>query len=562
MWRGSVKKLDVRWLVACFGLLLIAGLWWLTLTQLADAERTELADAERDAQALVRLSDEHASRTLEAADQAVIFLRHRYQSQGLALDIPAELKSGLGTLDLYNLFTIVDQRGDVVLSSRPFSPMNLSDREHIRVHMRGDTGQLYVSQPVLGRVSGKWSLQLTRRINQPDGSFKGVVVVSMDPGYFIRLYREIDVGPHGVIALVGADGVMRVRRVGGEASLGQDIHASALFANILAHGHGGLTAEGPIDGRRRIYRYAKLEHFPLYVVVGIDLEDRMVNFGVRRDQALRLAIATTVLIALFSGAIIVLVAQLIARREQAVAASLAKSRFLANMSHELRTPLNGILGYSELLAEELGDSRLGGFARAVQTSGRRLLGQIESVLELSALESGRTVLTLQPEPLREVMEQALGMQRDAAAERHVGLCVNYGPDLPEQFVCDRARLLRVLDILLRNALAATSYGAVQLDILPVPEGMLLRVTDTGCGISPEQQRRLFQIFTQLDDSASRAKGGAGVGLAIAARLVRLMDGRIWGEPGPVQGSVFTVVLPLLAPPERPVPASLPEAQTA
>lgn len=195
MWRGSVKKLDVRWLVACFALLLIAGLWWLTLTQLADAERTELGDAGRDAQALVRLSDEHATRTLEAADQAVIFLRHRYLSQGRTLDIPAELKSGLGTLELYNLFSIVDQHGDVVLSSHPFTPMNLSDREHIRVHMRGDTGQLYVSQPVLGRVSGKWSLQLTRRINNPDGTFKGVVVVSMDPEYFIRLYREIDVGP-------------------------------------------------------------------------------------------------------------------------------------------------------------------------------------------------------------------------------------------------------------------------------------------------------------------------------------------------------------------------------
>ncbi|MBA5687912.1 sensor histidine kinase [Rugamonas apoptosis] len=553
MWRGSVKKLDVRWLVVCFGLLLIAGLWWLTLAQLADAERTELADAERDAQALVRLSDEHATRTLEAADQAVIFLRHRYQSSGMALDIPAELESGLGTLDLYNLFTIVDQHGTVVLSSRPFQPTNLSDREHIRVHMRHDDGQLYVSQPVLGRVSGKWSLQLTRRINYPDGSFKGVVVVSMDPEYFLRLYRDIDIGPHGTIGLVGADGVLRARRVGSEASLGQDIHDSALFAAILREGHGGVTANSPIDGRRRIFRYAKLEHFPLYVVVGIDLEDRMVNFGVRRSQALGLATAATVLIALFSGAIIVLVAQLIARREQAVAASLAKSRFLANMSHELRTPLNGILGYSELLAEELGDSRLGGFARAVQGSGRRLLGLIESVLELSALESGGAVLALRAEPLREMMEQALSAQRDGAAERHVGLCVHYSADLPEQFVCDRARLLRVLDILLRNALAATSYGAVQLDVLPVAEGLLLRVTDTGCGISPEQQRRLFQIFTQLDDSASRAKGGAGIGLAIAARLVRLMAGRIWGEPGAVQGSVFTVVLPPLALREQPVP---------
>jgi two-component system, NarL family, sensor histidine kinase BarA len=97
MGRGAVKKPDVRWLVACFALLLIGGLWSVTLSQLGQAERTELADAGRDAHALVRLFDEHATRTLEAADLAVIFLRHRY--------------NGLGPSDLYNLFSIVDQRG-------------------------------------------------------------------------------------------------------------------------------------------------------------------------------------------------------------------------------------------------------------------------------------------------------------------------------------------------------------------------------------------------------------------------------------------------------------------
>ena len=546
MWQRTWRKVDVRWLLAAFGLLLIAGTWTMTMVQLSSSRQAQIEDARRDARGLARLFDEHASRTIVAADQAVIFLRHRYNSLGMALDMVRELREGLGPSDLYNLFTIVDGKADVVLSSKPFKPMNLADRAHIAVHRDGALGDaLYISQPVLGRVSQRWSLQLTRRISGPDGTFKGVVVTSLDPSYFTRLYEQIDVGQRGSIALVGADGVVRARRVGGDDSRGQDIGGSAVFATMRRGVQGVFDDAGPIDGRQRIYAYEKLGDYPLYVLVGIDLEERLAGYAAGRVQALTLAAAVTLLIALACAGFIVMTGRLIDSREQAIAASVAKSRFLSNMSHELRTPLNGILGYSELLVEELGEGKQGGFARAVHDCGMRLFGLIESVLELSALESGKTVVELRAEPLAELAQQALAGHTAAAAARQLNLECLLAPQLGAQLVCDRAKLLRVLDILLCNAVAASAPGQVCLRMAPCADGLLVQVADQGEGVPAELRRQIFQKFSPLDDSPSRAKDGAALGLAIAARLVELMGGRIWVEAaagGP--GAIFSFTLPL------------------
>lgn len=545
MWSSLLRRLDVRWLLALFAMVLIGATWAVTLTQLASEERQEIAGAERQARDLVRLFDEHASRTIAAADQAVIFLRHRYNSLGAGLDIAQELRSGLGPSDLYNLFTIVDQRADVVLSTQPFKTTNLGDRPHIRVHLPAGPDRLYVSQPVLGRVSHKWSLQMTRRISKPDGSFNGVVVVSLDPAYFTRLYGDIDVGGHGSIALVGEDGVVRARRVGQNESLGQDIHASELFAAMRAGARGNALLSGPIDGRRRFYAYARLRDLPLYAVVGLDREETMADYADHRRQALLLAGASTAVVLAFTAGLIVLIGHLIASREQAHAASRAKSRFLSNMSHELRTPLNGILGYAELLQAEFAGARQGGFAAAIHECGLRLLGLIEAVLELSGLESGQTRLALRTEALGELAQQALAGQRAAAAARGLRLELVLAPGLPEDYVCDRAKLLRVLDILLRNAVDATASGLVRLQVNAAPSRLEFRVQDSGAGVPPAVRPRLFQRFSTGDDSSTRAKDGAGLGLAIAAQLVRLMDGRIKLEHSDANGSVFAVSLPFL-----------------
>lgn len=539
------ERIDARALLCVFVVLLTAGIWSATWWQLREARAGAIADAQRDARGLARVFDEHAVRTIEAADQAVTYLRYRYNAMGRALDIGEDLRNRLTPGNLYNLFTIVDAHGDTVLSSQPFKPTNLSDREHIRVHMRRDTGGLFISKPVLGRVSKKWSIQMTRRINDADGAFKGVVVVSMDPYYFTRLYHEVDLGEHSSIAMIGTDGVVRARRVGGIDSVGQDIGASALFAQMQRRDRGTFIERSPVDGVRRYYAFEKLAGYPLYMLVGLDGDTVLAEYVSRRNQSLLLAGVSTAAIMLFCGALIVLVGRLIASRQRAIAASQAKSRFLSNMSHELRTPLNGIMGFSELLLDELEQPLHVEFAQAVRDSGRRLLAMIEAVLELSALESGRVPVASATVALAPMLEQALAPHRAQARSKGLALELELRDGLPPLHA-DRAKLVRVLDILLDNAVGCTRAGHVTLRVAADAQGWTFEVADSGPGIAPALQAGIFDKFSQADDAPNRARAGAGLGLSIASHLAALMRGALRLDSAPGRGSTFSLLLPLAA----------------
>ncbi|MEB0133734.1 ATP-binding protein [Actimicrobium sp. CCC2.4] len=538
-----LKKIDARILLCVFAAVLVAGLWTITLLQLRTTRQVIIDNTQRDVRSLARLFNEHANRTVESADQAVTYLRFRYNTLGTGLDIAQDLKVGLNPDSIYNLFSIVDEHGDVVLSSQPFKPINLSDREHVKVHAGADSGELFISRPVLGRVSKKWSIQMTRRINYPDGRFKGVVVVSMDPQYFIRLYNDIDVGKYDVITLVGTDGVVRVRRVGDQVSMGMDVSASPFFQLMQKTGRGVTTAVSTIDGRERIQAYETLQHYPLVVTVGADIEERLAPYYVDRNQSLLIAAVISAVIALFTASIIILVGRLMASREKAIAASLAKSRFLSNMSHELRTPLNGILGFSEVMVEELGSQSLhGGFAQAIHGSGVRLLALVDATLELSALESGTIVLAPQPENLALLLQHATAPYLAAAAAKQLALDIEIDPATPATLVCDRVRLLMVLDKLLDNAMRHTDAGTILVSARPGGTGLELTVRDSGCGVPAHLQEQIFERFSQADDSAARSSEGAGLGLAIARHLVELMDGELTLKSFSGQGAQFSVTL--------------------
>ncbi|WP_257626216.1 ATP-binding protein [Janthinobacterium sp. NKUCC06_STL] len=538
------ERWDARTLLSLFMAILLAGLWNITVLQLRHAYVAAIAGAGRDARSMARVFDEHAIRTIEAADQAATYLRSRYQALGNRLDIVADLRQGLNPGPLYNLFSIIDEHGDTVLSSRPFQPTNLADREHIRVHMQRDSGELYISKPVLGRVSKKWSLQMTRRINHADGRFKGVVVVSMDPYYFTRLYDEVDLGENSSIALVGSDGVVRARRVGAVNTIGQDVGDSKVFALMRGGARGSFTERSPVDGTLRLYAFEKLAGYPLYVLVGLDRDTILADYVSRRDQALLMAAITSALIVLSWAALVLLIGRLVDSRARAIAASEAKSRFLSNMSHELRTPLNGILGFSELLQEQLREPEQAAYAQAIQDSGRQLLSMVEAAMELSALEHDQVRLASSTAPLDQLLELALAPHRPRAAHKGLQLAAQIAPATPPSIDCDRVRLVRVLDILLDNAIRYTAAGRIDVHVMHSGAELQIEVRDTGIGIALARQDDIFDKFSQADDSPSRAHGGAGMGLAIARQLVTLMGGRIGVTSAPGCGAVFRLHLPL------------------
>lgn len=544
-WKAMAwERCDTRTLLSLFMALLLAGLWSITMLQLQRAHDAAISDAGRDAHSMARVFDEHAIRTIEAADQAVTYLRSRYQALGKRLDIVTDLQQGLNPGPLYNLFTIVDERGDTVLSSHPFKPTKLADREHIRVHMQRDSGELYISKPVLGRVSKKWSIQMTRRINHADGSLKGVAVVSMDPYYFTRLYDEVDLGGNSSIAIIGGDGVVRARRVGAVNTIGQDIGGSKVFSLMQGKMRGNFTERSPIDGIERFYAFEKLANYPLYMLVGLDRDTVLADYISRRNQTLLMAAVTSALIVLSWAALVLLIGRLVHSRARAIAASEAKSRFLSNMSHELRTPLNGILGFSELLLERLREPEQAAYAQTIQDSGRQLLAMVEAAMELSALENDQVRLESAAVPLDQLLALALAPHRQRAAHKGLLLDSHVAPATPLSIDCDRVRLVRVLDILLDNAIRYTSAGRVDVHVMLSGADLQIEVCDTGIGIAQAQQADIFDKFSQADDSPSRAHGGAGMGLAIARQLVTLMGGSIAVTSAPGHGAAFRLRLPL------------------
>ncbi|MBO14714.1 MAG: two-component sensor histidine kinase [Herbaspirillum sp.] len=537
----------MRLALGLFSLLLICGLWLGAFKELNASRENHLQDARRDAQSLSRLFLEHAYRTIEAADQAALYLRYRYAERGQSLDLATEISNGLVARNVYNLFTIVDAKGDVVLSSKPFTPLNLADREHVQVHMQGGEDKLFISKPVLGRVSKKWSLQLTRRINRPDGGFGGVIVVSIDPQYFTSLYHQIDVGHHGVITLVGADGTARVRRTGDMDAMGEQVNGGKVYAAMLAQGSGVIDAFSRVDGRERIYAFHKLRDYPLYASVGIDIEERLAPYYRERNRTLTLAILITLAVLIFNAVLIWMAGSLVRSRQEAMQASQAKSRFLSNMSHEFRTPLNGVLGYSDALREELGESPLAQYATAIHDSGNRLLELVESILEVTALEDRRVAVHQEPENIRELVSQAIARHYQAAQTKGLQLECRISDDVPQIIVCDQRKVLRVLENLIGNAVRYTDTGRVLVEVDRSSDQLDIRIKDTGIGIPAGQLDTIFEKFTQADDSERRAKDGAGLGLTIAQRLVTLMGGQLMLQSKQHQGSTFSFTLPLQEP---------------
>lgn len=264
-----------------------------------------------------------------------------------------------------------------------------------------------------------------------------------------------------------------------------------------------------------------------------------------------------------------LVEERTAEARRAEAASEAKTRFLTVMSHEIRTPLNGILGMSDLLmdAQAQASSPLDAEQREhlqlLRESARALELVINDVLDYSRIESADLRFDSAPLSPRQLLEQVVEMRRPAARARDLALTLSIDDSVPSWLLGDAARLAQIVDNLLGNAIKFTEQGgiAVGLSSQPQAEGvheLHLSVEDSGVGIAPAQQQRIFEAFSQAADPATRRHGGTGLGLAICARLARLMGGSIAVDSEPGRGSIFHVRLRL---PDC-APSAVPESTAA
>ncbi len=231
---------------------------------------------------------------------------------------------------------------------------------------------------------------------------------------------------------------------------------------------------------------------------------------------------------------------------QLESASKHKSQFLANMSHELRTPLNAILGYTELILDNIyGEvpGKIRDILERLGKSGRYLLGLINDVLDLSKIEAGQLTLSLTDYSMKEVVQTVIAAVESLAAEKSLALKFTLPPDLPLG-KGDERRLTQVLLNLVGNAIKFTAVGEVRVEVRASDGAFLVSVADTGPGIAPADQQKIFEEFQQVDSSSTRQKGGTGLGLAIAKKIIELHAGHIGVESSLGKGSTFWFSVPI------------------
>lgn len=255
-----------------FGALLIVGIW-ITATGRVRVEHEEAIRAEVAKNTNLTLAMEaHTQQLLEGIDRFLLLMRHQAERTPPRVPLTALVAPALAGTPTITLIAVLNERGEPVESLSAFTATNASDRPMFVHHQSNPSRELLISRPVLGRISGRWVITVSRRVDKSDGSFGGVVVISLEPRYLTNLFEETTLGPMDVMTQVLESGITLARRRGVTISFGEDIASSQLMAEYAARPIGTYIGPGGVDGHVRIYSYRKVRGLPLVATVGTSEE--------------------------------------------------------------------------------------------------------------------------------------------------------------------------------------------------------------------------------------------------------------------------------------------------
>ncbi len=557
----------LRWVVIISSVLALALAWGVILVELGGKRQDAIKAEVRQNANLALVLQEQTMRVLAAVDQATLRLRDTVREGSFRPEDYARFANETGLVpDILTQLSYVGADGRFIGSNidpggDKTGHVDLSGREHIRAHLQPELAQaaagqmstngLFIGKPVLGKVSGKWTIQLTRKITAADGRVLGVVVASLNPSYFEQVYRQVRLGEQGVVSLIGDDRSVRARVIGGESKgLGVVLAPNSYIGTSTVPDEGFNIRASAVDGVERIVAHRRVGSYPLLVLVATTTEAALDEW--RSTRMVALVLTTLFSIAVVGAAVLFLagVRQLEAKNRslqiseaRAQAASQAKSEFLAAISHELRTPLTSIRGFSELMEVRLEQPMYREQAGMIRKAAEHLNALLTEILDLSKVEAGAMPLHPEPQVLAELLQSTADFFAVSAAEKGLALSVRIAPDAPATLMCDGLRLKQILNNLLSNAMKFTKAGSVAIELDATPDRVRVHVVDTGPGIAPEQQELIFERFRQGNARVSYDHGGTGLGLALSRALAERMGGTLTVSSELGHGSRFTLNLP-------------------
>ncbi|MDR3591102.1 MAG: EAL domain-containing protein [Negativicutes bacterium] len=278
---------DARWFVVFLCFVVIVWSWFATYKWEQEEYEKEIQSIHREHSNLARAFEEHVRRTLAGVDEVMLLVKEAYERTGRVDDtIQSYLSWARTNPVLTQQMNIIDKNGYYVASVIPVAPgTSVADRPYYQIHIPNQNPEfLFIDKPFIGRVTGKMTIQLSRRLNRPDGSFGGVVSVALDPQYFLNFYQQMEMGNSQSVILIGLDGFVRARYYRGETTIGQDIRQSPLWRHVAEQPQGTYESPGLLTNLNRISSYRVMPDYPLVVSIGIAKTEALASFEARKRR--------------------------------------------------------------------------------------------------------------------------------------------------------------------------------------------------------------------------------------------------------------------------------------